>query len=284
VTEQGSLPPRQVPPAGRRGYPDEPYGYPDGHFEPSDPEQEPVRPRRERRTRRHGHGARRRPLLWAGAAVVVIVAVVAAVLGLRGGSGPATVVPGSLITTFLPGEIQKVPSACSSVSAATLGTYLPGRRDVAAPPALDGTLDSQCNWTLDHKPTYRLLQVDVQAYSPSGLASGNGSATFAAIDAYDQALQQKQNPAKGTGAPAAHITTVPGLGQAAFTATQVYHVGGAITDIATTVIRYHNVLITVILDGLDRSNRGDYGPVSMSDLSSGALAAARDAYAKLPRH
>ncbi len=278
MTEQGSLPPRQVPPAGRHGYPDEPFG------EPGPSGREHPRPRRERRARRHGHGAQRRPLLWAGAAVAVIAAVVATVLSLEGGSGPATVVPGSLITTFLPGEIQKVPSACSSVSGATLGTYLPGKRKVAAPPALDGVLDSQCNWTLDHKPAYRLLQLDMQAYAPSGLASGDGSATFAAIDAYDQALQQKQNPPRSTGAPAAHVTIVPGLGTAAFTATQVYHVGGAITDIATTVIRYRNVVITVILDGLDRSNNGEYGPVSMSDLSSGSLAAGRDAYAKLPHH
>jgi hypothetical protein len=207
------------------------------------------------------------------------VAVAVVVLVLQGGSGPAAVVPGSLITTFLPGEIQKVPGACASVPAATLGAYLPGKRSVAAPPALDGTLDSQCNWTLDHRPTYRLLELNIQAYTPNGLASGDGSATFAAIDAYDQAMQQKENPAASTGAPRAQVATVAGLGAAAFTAAQVYQVGGAITDVATTVVRYHNVLITVVLNGLDRSNRGNYGPVSVSDLSAGSLAVARAAFA-----
>jgi hypothetical protein len=269
VTEQGSLPPRQAPPAGRHSQP----GYPD----------DDLPARREHQSRRHGHGKGRRPALWAGAAVVVAAAVVATVLSLQGGSGPAPVVPGSLITTFLPGEIQKVPRACSAVPGSTLGTYLPGKPAVAAPPALDGALDSQCDWTLDHRPTYRVLQVDIQAYAPSGLASGNGSATFAAIDAYDQALRQRQSPAKSTGAPAAHITTVPGLGTAAFTSTQVYHVGGAITDVTSTVIRYRNVIITVTLNGLDHSNSGAYGPVSISELSAGSLAVARDAYAKLPR-
>ena len=50
-------------------------------------------------------------------------------------------------------------------------------------------LGNQCDWTLDHKPVYRLLQVTAQAYAPSGLASGNGSATSAAKDAYAQDLQ-----------------------------------------------------------------------------------------------
>ncbi len=268
MTEQGSLPPHQY----------------DVQLDQPDDAREPPGPARRRSRRRavgHGHGRRRRPVLWGGAAVVVIAVVVATVLSLQGGSGPATVVPGSLITTFLPGEVQKVPSACASIPASTLGTYLPGKRAVAAPPALDGALESQCDWTLDHRPTYRLLQLDIHAYSPNGLASGNGSATFAAIDAYDQGLQGKQNPAKASGAPAAQVTTVPGLGTAAFTATQVYHVGGAVTDVATTVVRYRNVVITVVMNGLDHSNRGNYGPVSMSDLSSGALAVARDAFSKL---
>jgi hypothetical protein len=272
VTEQGSLPPHEY---------DVQLDQPDDGYEPSGPRRDGRRPRRRGPGHGHGRGRRRHPTLWAGAAAVVIAAVVATVLSLQGGSGPAAVVPGSLITTFLPGEIQKVPSACPSVPAGTLNTYLSGHRAVAAPPALNGALESQCDWTLDHRPTYRLLQLDVHAYSPNGLASGDGSATFAAIDAYDQALQGKQNPAKGTGAPVAQITTVPGLGTAAFTATQVYRVEGAITDVATTVIRYRNVVITVALNGLDHSNRGNYGPVSMSDLSSGSLAVARDAFAKL---
>jgi hypothetical protein len=74
---------------------------------------------------------------------------------------------------------------------------------------------------------------------------------------------------------------IKGLGTAAFTATQVYNVEGAVTDVATTVIRYRNVVITVILDGLDKSNNGHYGPVSMNQLSAGSLAVARAAYAKL---
>jgi len=268
VTEQGSLPPRApADPVPER---------------PDDvaPPDWPARPQRGRGRR----GRRNGPLTWAMlAAAVVVVAVLVGVLVIPGGSGPAPVTPGSLITTFLPGEIQKVPSACPAIPAATVGSYLPGKPKVAAPPPLDGVLDSQCDWTVDAPPVYRLLQLDIQAYTPNGLASGNGSATFAAIDAYAGVMQAKQDPPATTGAPRARVTTVPGLGTATFTATQIYRVGGAITDVATTVIRYRNVVITVVLNGLDHSNRGGYGPVSMSDLSAGSLAVARAAFAQLQK-
>jgi hypothetical protein len=246
------------------------------------PEEPAPNRRRPRRRGTRGQGGRsRRLLFWAIAAVVVIVVAVIVVVLVVPGSKPAPVTPGSLITTFLPGEVQKVPEACPSVPSATLSTYLPGKTKQAAPPALDGALDSQCDWTLDQRPTYRLLQLDIRAFTPSGLATGTGSATFAAIDAYASAMQEKQDPAPNTGAPKGQVTVIKGLGTAAFTATQVYQVGGATTDVATTVIRYRNVLVTVILNGLDKSNNGHYGPVSMSQLSAGSQAVARAAFAKV---
>jgi hypothetical protein len=241
----------------------------------------PTRRRPRRRGTRGQGGPGRRLLVWAISAVVVIVVAVVVVVLVVPGSKPAPVTPGSLITTFLPGEIQKVPSACPSVPSSTLSTYLPGKTKQAAPPALDGALDSQCDWTLDQRPTYRLLQLDIRAFTPSGLASGTGSATFAAIDAYASAMQEKQDPAPNTGAPRGQVTVIKGLGTAAFTATQVYQVEGAITDVATTVIRYRNVLVTVVLNGLDKSNNGHYGPVSMSELSAGSQAVARAAFAQV---
>jgi hypothetical protein len=210
---------------------------------------------------------------------VIVIAAVVLVTGL-GRARPSPAAP-SLVTTFQPGEIQKVPSACSSVPAATLSIYLPGKPAVASPPGLDGWLDSQCDWTLDKRPVYRLLELDIRAYAPDGLASGNGSATSAATDAYAAAMRGKQHPARATHAPAAQVSTVPRLGSAAFTATQVYRVGGAVTDVVTTVVRYRNVLITVTLDGLDHSSRGGYGPVSMGQLSGGSLAVARAALARV---
>jgi len=224
---------------------------------------------------------RRRWFIMLGVVVVLAGGVTAAVLLTGGGPSPASVTPNALITTFQPGELQRVPNACDSVPAATVAQYLPGKVKVAAPLPVNGSLESACNWTVDKAPVYRLLDLDMLAYAPSGLASGDGSATFAAIDAYAGTLQSLQSPAKKSFEPRATVSTLTGLGDEAFSATQVFYVGGAVTDVATVVIRFHNVIVTVTLDGLQHSNRGDYGPVSLSQLSSAAQAFAEAAEASL---
>jgi hypothetical protein len=224
---------------------------------------------------------RRRWLVMAGGLVVVVGAVIAVVLLLAGGPGPAPVTPGSLITTFQPGELQKVPNACDAVPAATVQQYLPGKAKEASPLPVNGALESACNWTVDQAPVYRLMELNMLAYAPNGLASGDGSATFAAIDGYDSTLAGMRDPGKHSPDPRATVTTLSGFGNQAFSAVQVFHVGGAVTDVATVVVRYHNVVVTVTLNGLEHSNRGDYGPVSPAQLSSAALAFAQAAEASL---
>jgi hypothetical protein len=225
---------------------------------------------------------RRRWLVMGGALVVIAGAVTAVVLLTGGGPGPAAVTPGALITTFQPGELRQVPQACKIVPAATVQQYLPGKVKQAAPLPVNGSAGSACNWTLDHAPTYRLMELNIFAYAPNGLATGNGSATNAAIDGYASALQSLQSPPKDSPAPKAEVTMLPGFGNQAFSAMQVFKVGGAITDVATVVVRYHNVLVTATLNGLEHSNRGAYGPVSPSALSAAALAFAQAAEASLP--
>jgi hypothetical protein len=250
---------------------------------PEDEAQAPAAPRRVPggRAMRAAARRRRRWFIMLGTLVVLAGGVTAVVLLTGGGSSPASVTPNALITTFQPGELQRVPDACDSVPAATVAQYLPGKVKVAAPLPVNGTLESDCNWTVDKAPVYRLLELDVLAYAPSGLASGDGSATFAAIDAYAGTLQGLRSPAKDSFEPRATVRTLTGLGDEAFSATQVFRVGGAITDVATVVIRFHNVIVTVALNGLQHSNRGDYGPVSQSQLSTAALAFAEAAEASL---
>jgi hypothetical protein len=219
---------------------------------------------------------RRRWLITAAALVAVAGGITAAAL-LPGRPAPAPVVPDGLITTFQPGELQTVPNACRSVPAATVQHYLPGRVTTASPLQVGGSAESACDWTLDQPPVYRLLQLNVLAYAPNGLASGNGSATSAAIDAYAQADQALAHPAQNSAEPRATVTALDGLGDQAFSAVQVFRRGGAVTDVATTVVRYHNVVVTVTVNGLDHSNRGSYGPVSAATLSAAALAFAQSA-------
>jgi hypothetical protein len=166
------------------------------------------------------------------------------------------------------------------VTAATLNQYLPGKPRVVVPKSLYGNEQSLCDWTLDARPRYRVLEVTVQAYAPSALASGDGSATFAAEDAYTQASQQKSHPPKATHLPRAAVSQLPGLGSSAFAALQVPQAEGDPTNLLTVVVRDRNVLITVVAQGPARARGGDE-PVSSSLLRVAAVAAARDVLGQL---
>jgi hypothetical protein len=224
---------------------------------------------------------RRRWFFLGGVVVVVAGAVLAVVLLTGGGPGPAAVTPGALITTFQPGELRQVPDACHVVPAAIVQQYLPGTPKVAAPLPVDGSAASACNWTVDKPPLYRLMQVNLTAYAPNGLASGNGSATRAATDAYDLARQDLQAPPKGFPASQATVQVLSGFGDQAFSALQVFHVGGAVTDVATVMVRDRNVVVAVTLNALEHSNKGNYGPVSKTQLAAAAMAFARAAEGSL---
>lgn len=220
---------------------------------------------------------KRRRLLTAGGTVVAL-AIAATIYLLGGGPGAANLGFGGFVTSFLPGELQQVPNPCTSVSPATLSQYLPGKTKQAAPPLNSGA-NTECTWTLDSPPTYRVLQVQLQAYSPSGLASGNGSATFAAEDAYQSFENGFINPGPKSGQPPAKVTDLTGMPggsqTSAFQATEVFDRGGATMDVANVLVRYRNVIITVVVDGLNQNSGGKTYTTSMS-----ALAAAGNAVAK----
>jgi hypothetical protein len=244
------------------------------------PEQQPGR-RRGRRAQVAKARKTRREIIIAAAVVVVGIVVVLGVLGklpFQGKSAAAS--HGSqFVTTLQPGEFHSVPNACGAVSSATIGQFLPGKVSRVSQ-ALGSSVQSQCTWTLDAKPDFRVLTVTSQAYTPSLLASGDGSATFSAIDAYGDELQNLQHPAKKTKTPVAQIGTVVGLGTTAFSALQVFHQGGGnITDEVTIVVRDHNALITVTMQGQEHG--GGFGPVPDATLRAGALAAAHEAIAGL---
>jgi hypothetical protein len=236
--------------------------------------------RQERRMDRR----KRRRLLFAGGGAVAVAIAVGVYFMTSGGSGSANLGLGSLVTTFLPGELQQVPNSCTAVPGGTLGQYLPGTRKIAAPPLNTGA-QTECTWTLDKPPMYRVLEVNMQAYSPSGLAPGDGSATFAAQYAYAQDESVKQHPGPRSGQPKATITDLTGLpggnDTVAFESTQVFNTGGASTDVATVYVRYRNVIVTVVMNGLDHANKGNYGPETPSQLSQAAQTVAQQVTGQL---
>jgi hypothetical protein len=236
--------------------------------------------RGDRRTDRRKH---RRVLIGAGGAVVVVIAVAVYFLT-GGGSGSANLGFGSLVTTFLPGELQSVPDACQTVPTAMLSEFLPGTLKEASPPLNSGS-DTQCTWTLDSPPTYRVLEVALVAYSPSALY-GNGSATAIAEETFGSSEQGFVKPGPKSGEPTANVTELSGMpggnDTSAFVATQVFTKNGAITDVAHVLVRYRNVVITVVVNGLDQANgTKKYGPVTMGDLSNAAKTVAKEVAGKI---
>jgi hypothetical protein len=219
----------------------------------------------------------RRRLLAGGGLIVIAIVVVLGVLGKLPWQGGSAQSPASgLVTTFLPGEFRSVPNACHAVSAATVGQYLPGKVSRVAQ-SLGSATQSQCTWTLDARPDFRVLTVSSQAYAPSLLASGNGSGTFGAIDAYRAHLQRLQDPPRSSKAPRAQLGAAVGLGRDAFTALQVFRVGGDTTDEVTVVVRDRNVLIIVTMQGQEHG--GGFEPVPVATLRAAALAAAHEVLA-----
>ena len=67
----------------------------------------------------------------------------------------------------------------------------------------------------------------------------------------------------------------------AFSATQVLDKNGE-TDVATVYVRYRNVIVTALMQGLNQTTGAKkYGPVSMSDLTTAAQTVAREVAAKI---
>jgi len=245
------------------------------------PQEERAEARRGRRAAARARKSRRRLLVGCGAAVALAVIVVAVLWVTNTWPFQSTAAPAvsnPAVTTFQPGEFRSVPNTCGAISPALLSQYLPGKVTRVSQ-ALGSATQSQCTWTLDRRPDFRVLTVSSQAYAPSLLASGDGSATFSAIDAYGQTLQGLQNPPKGSKAPRAQLGTAVGLGRDAFTALQVFHVAGDTTDEITVVVRDRNVVIDVTMQGQQRG--GGFGPVPVATLRAAALAAAHEVLAGL---
>jgi hypothetical protein len=214
-------------------------------------------------------------------AVVAIVAVLGTMLFSHGGQ--SATISDNLVTTFQPGELQAVPNSCDVMTATTVQQYLPGKVKIASPLPVDGKLESGCFWTVDSPPVYRLLDLNLEAYKYSGLATGDGSATDAAIDAYSEQLESFQHPGKGSYTPkGSSVTVLNSIGNEAFSSLQVFKTSNATTDVATVIIRFHNVIISAAMNGMaGHTSKGSYGPVVPSQLEAAALAFAESALASL---
>ncbi|HUJ08364.1 MAG TPA: hypothetical protein VLX31_19865 [Streptosporangiaceae bacterium] len=216
--------------------------------------------------------SKRRLVTWAGAAIGVILVVTAGIL-LSQSPAPKS----RYVTTWQAGDIRTVPDACKVVGAATLRGYLAGTPIRIQP--YSSASQSQCTYQVDAKPTFRMLNIVVQAFPPNlTVAAGNGSATATATYTYSQQRQILAHPPKNTPQPPAAIGALGGFGNEAVTAVQVFHVKTWLLDRVTVLARYHNVLVTVYVSG---QNGDGFGPVTIASLRASTLAAARAVLAQV---
>lgn len=198
------------------------------------------------------------------AAVAAIVAV--AVYFLVEPSAP----PRQYITTLQKGEFRGVPNACRVIAPASLRQFLNGTPSKSVQTFAAAT-KSECTFEVDSKPTFRELDIIMQAYTPSLIAPGNGSATSYARYTFAQTRQLLATPPKNTAEPPATMAPLSALGSQAVTAVQLYRQRSK-TDLVTVLVRVHNVLITVKLWA--SVGRG-FAPVSIPQLREYAVNAAQ---------
>jgi hypothetical protein len=217
--------------------------------------------------------SRRRVYRWCGVAIVLcVIGAVTALLATR--SSPKSQL---YVTSLQPGEFKSVPSACSSVSAAVLDQYVPGSGRTTTN-QFSGATQSECSFTVDAKPVFRLLEVTAQAYQPLAAASGDGSASANAKDNLAEVKENLVDPGKKSPLSPARITPLTGLGQQAFAASQRETVGDIVSNLVTVVVLDRNVLITVQMTAQQSSG---FTSTPTGTLQAGATAAARDVLAKV---
>jgi hypothetical protein len=251
-------------------------GGPDESSEPGQgPDQDADRPARlgRRAGRSRAAAARRRRskrrlVTWGGAAIVVVLLVAG---GLWATRSPAP--KSHFVTTLQKGEYFSVPNACTVISPDALHRLLAGTPKRIQP--YDDPGQSACTFQVDKQPTFRVLTLQVEAYTASLTALGNGSATANAQYNFAQKRNSLQRPSKKAPLPPATITPVSGLGSEALSAVQVVRTG-QVTDLVTVLVRYRNVLISA---SMQAQSTGGFGPVTIGELRSGAMTVARTVFA-----
>jgi hypothetical protein len=223
-------------------------------------------PRRGRAAAARRRRSKRRLVTWGG---VAIAAVMLTGLGIYLAQSPAKKSP--FVTKLQKGEFRVVPDACKVVGAAVLHQIMNGTPRTIQPQ--QGLAQSECTFTVDASPVFRVMNVNVAALRASLVPVGDGSASANATYSFSRQAAQLRKPPKRTAQPPAAIAVVPGLGQQAISAVQTFSDKSA-TDKVTVLVRYKNVLITISLQG--QSGHG-FGPVTTGELRSGALAVARAA-------
>jgi hypothetical protein len=227
-------------------------------------------PRRGRAAAARRRRSKRRLLTWGAVAVALVVLTG---VGIFLAQSPAKKSP--FVTHLQKGEFRAVPDACKVIAAAALHQVMGGAPRTIQPQ--QGQAQSECTFTVDATPVFRVLDVNMQALGASLVPVGNGNATANARYTFSQQVAQLRKPKKNSAQPPARTSPVAALGQQAVSAVQIFH-DRAATEKVTVLARYRNVLVSVSLQG--QSGHG-FGPVTVDQLRFAALSVARAALARV---
>ena len=212
-------------------------------------------------------------MTWGSVAAVAAVIAIAIYYLLEPSAAPRP-----YVTSLLKGEFSSVPNACRVISAPALKEYLTGSPSKAVQ-MFGAATKSECTFSVDGKQTFRELDITNQAYTPSLIAPGDGSATSYARYTFNQTELVLATPPKNSAQPRATIAPLSGLGSQALAAVQLYRQRSK-TDLVIVLVRVHNVVITVKLWA---SVGHGFAPVSIPQLRFYAVAAARTSVAAVSR-
>jgi hypothetical protein len=233
----------------------------------------PGQPGRAQRSRRLGRRAaatrlrksRRRVLRWCGIAIAVcVVGAVTAMIVTRKNTPKLP-----YVTSLQHGEFTSVPNACTVLSSAEIGRYLPGSHSTVQ--SQDTATYSECSFTVDANHNFMILTLGAQSFQPFAAATGDGSASQNALDNFTADRVLLASPPRHSAVPKATIGTLAGLGQRAFVAVQIEHTGGIARDVATVTVLERNDVLTVSVSAQESHG---FGPVSVGTLQGDAQAVA----------
>jgi hypothetical protein len=239
---------------------------------PSRPGQ-PGQPSRAQRSRRLGRRAaatrlrksRRRVLRWCGIAIAVCVVAAVTLMIVTHKNTPKL----PYVTSLQHGEFTSVPDACTVLSSAAIGQYLPGSHSTVQ--SQDSATDSECSFTVDANHDFMILTLGAQSFQPFAAATGDGSASQNALDNFTADRVLLASPPRHSAVPKATIGALAGLGQDAFVAIQIEHTGGIARDVATVTVLEHNDVLTVSVSAQESHG---FGPVAVGTLQGDAQAVA----------
>ncbi|PZG88146.1 hypothetical protein C1I97_32095 [Streptomyces sp. NTH33] len=176
----------------------------------------------------------------------------------RGAGGQSSSEPSAPSSTAVSKTYATAPVPCTSVSAKTITSLVPGAKAAGKEiPSTDTTVRRTCSWNALKDYDYRWLDVSFEI--------------MASDDAAQKSYQQRVSDKSGGGA-------VPGLGDSAYSVVNLTTEAKQETREGVVIARASNAIVTVTYNGSDFETKK---APSTDEINKGAIKAAKEAAAAL---